>query len=320
MVVYVDLVFFTNLAVDGTVLLATAKARRLRPSRPRLAAAAVLGAFYAAFMFWSDVPYLYSFGAKVLVSAGMVLLAFGYGGPLAFVRTFGVFYTVNFVTLGGVVGFGSLLAFAGSPWSGMSITPDGGLVLDWRMQLGLLAIAFGLSVLLFQGTFKMKSKQAETRSLLWKAVIRLDGESWEIPALLDTGNRLYDPITRTPVMIVEASLWKGQLPAGWCDRLQAEPADKLVAELDDAGRDAFPWLHRIRFVPYRSVGGDSRLMLAVKPDAVTLSREDQPPLEVSRLLVGLDGGKLSPEGAYRAILHPDLISSGTGKPAASQPA
>jgi stage II sporulation protein GA (sporulation sigma-E factor processing peptidase) len=53
---------------------------------------------------------------------------------------------------------------------------------------------------------------------------------------------------------------------------------------------------------------------------VTLSREDRPPFEVSRLLVGLDGGRMSPEGVYRAILHPDLVSIGAGKPAASQPA
>ncbi|WP_219637763.1 sigma-E processing peptidase SpoIIGA [Cohnella sp. CFH 77786] len=320
MIVYVDLVFLTNLAVDGTVLLATAKARRLRPRRWRVVSAAMLGAAYAAALFWADVPYMYSLGAKLLVSVLMVLLSFGYGNPLAFIRTFGVFYAVNFVTLGGVIGLGTLLRSAGTPWSGMSFTPDGGLVLDWRLQLGLFAVAFALSIWLFHGASESRRRQADTDALLWKAEVRVDGETWEIPALLDTGNRLYDPISRIPVMIMEASVWKEKLPPGWSERLQQEPADRLAAELDEAEAGVFPWIGRLRFVPYRGVGGSTRLMLALKPDGVQLSREGHPPLHVQRLLIGLDGGTLSPDGAYRAILHPDMIANGAAKPAPSQPA
>lgn len=320
MVVYVDLVFLTNLAVDGTVLLATAKTRRLRPAKWRLLSAATLGAAYAAAMFWADVPYMYSFGAKLLVSGLMVLIAFGYGGPLAFARVVGVFYTVNFVTLGGVIGIGTLLNAAGAPWSGMTVSPEGGLVLDWRMQLGLFAAAFGLSLWLFRGTSEGKRKQADTESLLWEAEIRIDGETWKVPALLDTGNRLYDPLSRMPVMVMEAALWKQHLPEGWTDRLQGESADRLVSELDETGRDQFRLLHRLRLVPYRGVNGSSKIMLAFKPDAVTLTREDSPPLTIHRLLIGLDGGALSPDGVYRAILHPEMLADGTRTPVPPQPA
>ncbi len=320
MFVYVDLVFLTNLAVDGTVLLATAKTRRLRPAKWRLLSAAFLGAAYAAAMFWADVPYMYSFGAKLLVSGLMVLIAFGYGGPLAFARVFGVFYTVNFVTLGGVVGIGTLLNAAGSPWSGMAVTPDGGLVLDWRMQLGLFAAAFGLSLWLFRGTSEGKRKQADTDALLWEAEIRIDGETWMVPALLDTGNRLYDPISRMPVMVVEAALWKRHLPEGWTDRLQGESADVLVSELDETVRDRFRLLNRLRLVPYRGVNGNSKIMLAFKPDAVTLSQEGRPQLTIHRLLIGLDGGVLSSDGVYRAILHPEMLTDGIETPVPPQPA
>lgn len=321
MIVYVDLVFLTNLAVDGTVLLATAKARRLRPARLRVAGAAVLGAAYAAALFWADVPYLYSLGAKLFVSVLMVLLAYGYGSPLIFVRNFGVFYAVNFVTLGGVIGLSTLLRSAGSPWSGMTFTPQGGVVLDWRMQLGLFAATFALSLWLFIGASEGRKKQADTAALMWTAEIRIDGETWEVPALLDTGNRLYDPISRIPVMILEASVWRDKLPDGWCERLQGESADRLVTELGDSeGDGGFPWLGRLRFVPYRGVNGGTRMMLALKPDSVSLSREGHSAMLIQRLLVGLDGGSLSPDGAYRAILHPDMITSGAARPAPSQPA
>jgi len=319
MVVYVDLVFFSNLAVDGVVLLATAKARRLHPARWRIALSASVGAAYAAILFWAEVPYLYSLGAKLAVSMLMLLIAFGYGGPIAFLRTFGMFYVLNFVTLGGVLGAGSLLQAGGSPMHDFTITPDGGIVLDWRMQLGLFAVAFALSVWLFYGVAESRRKQAETRSLIWTAKIRIGEETLEVPALLDTGNRLYDPLTRTPVMIVEAALVQHHLPPKWRERLLNEPAEVLVSELDDESRERFPWLSRLRLVPYRGAGGKPRFMLAIKPDSATFVREDHQALQADRLLVGLDGGELSAEGAYRAILHPELISNGIPVPNPYQP-
>jgi stage II sporulation protein GA (sporulation sigma-E factor processing peptidase) len=320
MTVYVDLVFFTNLAVDGTVLLATAKVRRLRPSRSRLFAAAFLGALYAAAMFWANIPYLYSFGAKVLISLLMVLLSFGYGGPLQLVRNFGVFYLVNFTTLGGVIGIEFLLQSADSPWGGMTYTEEGGLTLQWQMQLGLFITAFLLSVWLFRSTSETRKKGQDLAQLVWDIEIKVGDGSWKIKALLDTGNRLYEPLTRIPVMIMEASIWKDELPPGWCDRLKGESPDQLIAEMDAHFSDVYRWGGRLRLVPYRAVNGNTRLMLAVKPDVVLLSREGHPPLQVNRVLVGLDGGTLSSEGTYRAIVHPDMAQAGPVSPAPSQPA
>lgn len=320
MTVYVDLIFFTNLAVDGTVLLATAKARHLHPSRSRLFAAAILGALYAAVMFWAHIPYMYSFVVKVLVSLIMVLLAFGYGGPLQLARTFGAFYLVNFATLGGVIGFSYLLQFSGSPWGGMSYTADGGVLLEWQMQLGLFATTFLLSIWLFRSTSETRRRSGEIEQLFWDIEIKVDSRSWQLRGLLDTGNRLYDPLTRIPVMIIEASIWKEDLPKGWCDRLKVESPDKLISEMDAITSVSYSWGNRLRLVPYRAVNGHSRLMLAVKPDVVLLSREGHPPFEVTRVLIGLDSGALSSEGNYQAIVHPDLAPADTVASVPSQPA
>jgi stage II sporulation protein GA (sporulation sigma-E factor processing peptidase) len=320
MIVYVDLVFFTNLAVDGTVLLATAKVRRLRPSRSRLFAAAFMGAFYAAAMFWIQIPYMYSFGAKVMISLFMVLLSFGYGGPLQFVRNFGTFYLVNFATLGGVIGLSYLLQSTGSPWGGMTFTADGGILLEWQMQLGMFITTFLLSIGLFKSTSETRRKRQELEHLFWDIEIKVEDRCWSIRALLDTGNRLYDPLTRIPVMIMEANIWKDELPPGWCERLKGESPDRLISEMDAHFSEAYSWGNRLRLIPYRAVNGNSRLMLAVKPDAVLLSRKGHPPIEVTRVLIGLDGGTLSSEGTYHAIVHPDMANADPVSSAPSQPA
>lgn len=321
MTVYVDLVFLTNLAVDGTVLLATAKARQLRPSRSRLFAAALLGALYAALMFWAHIPYMYSFVVKVLISLIMVLLSFGYGGPLQLVRNFGAFYLVNFATLGGVIGLSFLLQSSGSPWGGMSYTADGGVLLEWQLQLGLFVTTFLLSIWLFRSTSETRRRREDLEQLFWDIEVRVEESSWSFKGLLDTGNRLYDPLTRIPVMIMEASIWKENLPQGWCERLKVESPDKLISEMDEVTSVSYAWGNRLRLVPYRAVNGQSsRLMLAVKPDVVLLSREGHPPIEVTRVLIGLDSGTLSSEGNYRAIVHPDMAHADPVVSVPSQPA
>ncbi|MBB6636315.1 sigma-E processing peptidase SpoIIGA [Cohnella thailandensis] len=319
MTVYVDLVFLTNLAVDGTVLLLTAKVRKLRPKRRRVALSSGLGAAYAALMFLVSVPYLYSFAGKLLVSLLMLLCAFGYGGLLRFVRIFVAFYVVNFATLGGVIGTSFLLTQSGSPWEAITITEEGGLLLSWQLQLGLFAAAFALSVWMFRGASATTEHQQRLEALLVDVAVTVDGENWSCRGLVDTGNRLYDPLTRIPVMMMEASIWKDKLPSGWANRLQNEPADRLLSELDSLGEDGFAWGERLRLIPYRSLNGVTRLLLAIKPDSVSIANGSEERI-YRRVLIGMDGGSISPDGTYRAIVHPDLGMTDSSPSVPSQPA
>lgn len=320
MIVYVDMVFLSNLAVDGAVLLTTAKVRRLRPKRRRIALSAGMGAVYAAGMFAWDVPYLYSFAAKVLVSLAMVVCAFGYGSPLRLARLFGTFYLVSFATLGGVLGLTFLLRQTGAPWSDMSLTPDGGMLLELPMQSVLMAVCFALSVWLFRGASASAERTGRLDALIVNVAVTIAGEIRECRGLVDTGNRLYDPLTRVPVMMMEASLWKERLPAGWAERLRDEPADRLVAELDGDASEGYAWGDRLRLIPYRGVNGNTRLLLAIKPDSVAIGRDGAPSRDYKRVLIGMDGGTLSPDGSYRAIVHPDLGMSFEAETIPSQPA
>ncbi|MBB6673212.1 sigma-E processing peptidase SpoIIGA [Cohnella nanjingensis] len=320
MTVYVDLVFLSNLTMDAAVLLATAKARRLRPAKRRVAASATLGAAYAAAMFVATVPFLYTFGAKVGVSILMVLLAFGYGGPLRFARHLGSFYLASFAALGGMIGISSLLKYAGSPWELMEVTSSGSVAISFRMSAGLFAVTAAIAIWLYRGEKASVQSRDRLEALLADVSVRIDGQVWRCRGIVDTGNRLYDPLTRIPVMIMEAAVWRDQLPSGWADRLREEPADRLVSELDPSAPDGFAWSDRLRLVPYRGVNGSTRLMLAIKPDAVEIAVPGGNPLTHRRVLVGLDGGTLSAEGAYRAIVHADLTLADEQASAPSQTA
>jgi stage II sporulation protein GA (sporulation sigma-E factor processing peptidase) len=48
-------------------------------------------------------------------------------------------------------------------------------------------------------------------------------------------------------------------------------------------------------------------MLAVKPDEVSI-RQGEKVTTSAKVFVGIEGGTLSADGTYRAIIHPALVS------------
>ncbi|MNJ58808.1 Sporulation factor SpoIIGA [compost metagenome] len=154
-------------------------------------------------------------------------------------------------------------------------------------------------------------------SCLAEVQVRIEEITVKCTGLIDTGNQLKDPLTRWPVMVMEASLWGQVLPESFIGRLAAEQADNLIMEWTD--EESFPWRDRLRLVPYRGINRGSQFMLALKPDEVAVLQDGRK-LTTSRVLIGLDGGKLSAEATYRAIIHPILmegIADGAALPASA---
>ncbi len=120
----------------------------------------------------------------------------------------------------------------------------------------------------------------------------------------DTGNRLFDPLTRTPVMVTELALWEEYLPEAFIQRAKRMRAEEIVHDLD--GR-TMVWRDRWRLVPYKGIHHGTSFMLALKPDRVIVHAGSQE-YEVSKVLIGLKPDRLNSEAAYRAIIHPELVN------------
>lgn len=155
---------------------------------------------------------------------------------------------------------------------------------------------------LLQGSAFFTNQKEQLETYIGEVVVEIDGVSVSCPGLLDTGNRLCDPLTRIPVMVMESTLWEGHLPAAWKGRLTQDGADRLLLETDG---QSFAWQDRMRLVPYRGINRGASFMLALKPDLVTIKLGEDI-FYSKRVLIGLDGGTLSGDGAYRAVIHPDL--------------
>ncbi|MCT1397747.1 MULTISPECIES: sigma-E processing peptidase SpoIIGA [unclassified Paenibacillus] len=310
MVVYIDLIFLANLVIDGMLLALTAWMRRVKPRWWRLVLSSVVGALYVVMMFVPQLSFLFTFLIKFGLSLIMLWIAFGFASLQSYLRNLGAFYMVNFAAAGGIIGVHYLVQNSGELFSGIWYTTSGGLSFELKVGFWFACITFFVVVFGFKAVQTTKRKTENREALLGEVSVWIGSAKISCVGLLDTGNQLSDPLTRTPVMVMEAALWEAHLPQGWSKQLMEGEPDKLIMGL---AAEEFEWQDRLRLVPYRGVNRGAAFMLALKPDMVRIELGGFE-YSASKVLIGLDGGTLSGDRAYRAIIHPALTEGeGTTK-------
>lgn len=296
--IYVDVIFLMNFLTDGALLLATAWTRKQKVRPWRIAAASAIGSLYVLLMLAPDFAPMFSFVVKFAVSLIMVGVSFGYGGWQALLSNLAAFYLIAFAAAGGIYG---LYYYFLDPEDVLTSILTG--VFEWTVGYGFIAVGIVVTIWWFLRVFR-GAKQKETLAA-HSAQVEVEVKDYRLTCtgLVDTGNQLYDPLTKTPVMIMEATLWKEVLPDVWLKRIQTSDADTIVAAM---GEDEFIWQDRLRIVPYRGVNRSTQFMLAFKPDRVRVAYAGRT-WETGKVLIGFDGGTLSSDGSYQAIIHPMLL-------------
>jgi stage II sporulation protein GA (sporulation sigma-E factor processing peptidase) len=305
MVVYLDLIFMTNLLMDGAVLATTAWARRKRVVWWRLALAAGLGAGYVFVLFLPGWHALFTFAVKSIFSVFMIMTAFGFSSLQNLARDLGMFYFVNFAYAGCMFGVRYLLLSSSDVLNGILLTQTGSTLYQFSIGPLLTVVTAAAAIVLVRNVFVFTRRKQEMAGLLAEVTVVIGDVEAACTGLIDTGNQLYDPLTRTPVMVMEAEKWRPWLPPSWLERIRRCEVDQLVAGF---GEETFIWQDRLRLIPYRGIGQGTQFMLALKPDRVIVKQGDQT-RDIAKVLVGLDGGSLSHDRAYQAIIHPAIIAN-----------
>jgi len=256
-------------------------------------------------MFAPGLSFLYTFILKFALSLLMLWTAFGFGSLQHYVRNLAAFYGVNFAAAGGVFGLYYLLQSSGELWEGLWFTRTGGLGFELQISMAFVLLAAAAALYVYRTTWSGRKRVERTKAHLAEVSVVIDGLERTCVGLVDTGNQLYDPLTRTPVMVMEAAIWQTELPPSWINRIRDAQVDQLLAGLDE---DDSPWRDRLRLVPYRGINRGTQFMLALKPDRVRIEQDGVSYVSV-KVLIGLDGGKLVSDGTYQAIVHPSLLES-----------
>ena len=267
-IVYLDELFLLNLVIDYFLLLAAARICALPFRRGRFAAAAALGGLWSSL---SLVPALAFLRLPVLypvLALGMTLAAFGKERHIF--RCFFAFLGVS-ALFGGAV-------YAAALHRGIS--SRGPLM---RLDLRVLALSFALCWTLVNLVFRRSAKHA-ARSLR-EVTLERKGRRVSFRALEDTGNDLYDPLTGRSALVAEADALDALFPELPPDCLRGSPADAVLR------------LPGSRLLPYADVSGKTRLLLAFRPDRITVDGEAR-----DDLIAAVTPGSLGGRGSYQAVI------------------
>ena len=280
-VVYVDTLFFLNLAVDYFLLVLTAKVTGVYIKRSRLLASALVGALLAVLLYFPPLPKALALLLRLAVCCVTALAAFIGEPGKSWPRLLGIFVMVTLLLAGIVLGLSEL--------GGGARMQNG--VLYFEISGTVMALSF-MAVYVLSGLVLGKGRASPGRS--YQEVTAEMGErTVRFRALTDSGNLLRDPMSGRKVIVVEsraiAPLFGG-MTGELLQSLDALAPETALEQLRRCGNTPF-WL-----LPARTAAQNA-LMVVFRPEKLYIDgnlREDY--------ILGLAGRQLEIGGDCRALM------------------
>ncbi|WP_059170059.1 sigma-E processing peptidase SpoIIGA [Bacillus sp. FJAT-27445] len=306
MTVYLDVIWALNLFFD--CLLLSLAAIVLKKAIPlwRIAAGGFIGSLIILLHFTPLGIYSGHPVSKLLFSAFMVLTAFGYKGIKFFLAALAALYFSTFLIGGALMGAHYFLQTGGvaSRTFLASVSSGFGDPVSWAFVLIGFPLAWHFSKNRLEANEMAKIKFGQ----LVGVQVSINGETYDYTGLVDSGNQLYDPLSRLPVMFASVKNAIGSLP-GPLALASSNPEAIIYGEkkLDSE------WEHRLRIIPFSVVGQENQLVLAIKPDLVTITQGEKI-YKTSKVLVSFTLQELSSDGTFECIVHPKMLTGIPGGP------
>ena len=135
-----------------------------------------------------------------------------------------------------------------------------------------------------------------------KVSVKIEKETLIFKGLVDSGNQLYDPLSKQPVMFVSIKNQMDTIPQS-IKKLADDP------EILITGKGELPeeWQNRLRIIPTRVIGQEHQLIIAVKPESILIEHKETQYL-CEKGLVSFTIKPLSSEDAFQCIVHPKMLT------------
>jgi stage II sporulation protein GA (sporulation sigma-E factor processing peptidase) len=299
---YLDVIWLLNVCVDFILLWLTGLILKRQYALWRIAIGSLVG---SAIIILSFSPYAFLVGnplVKLLFSVVMVYSAFGFKRLRYFFANLLMFYFVTFLTGGILIGTHYFLTFDPDSKTTVLLASIKGFgdPVSWVFVMLALPAAWYFSKSRMDSVEYIKIQYDQLVDVSFK----IDAFEVNVKGLVDSGNQLQDPISKTPVMIVSVSSMSGNIP---------EEINVLCGEAEEifSGHSNLDvnWSDRLRIVPAQSVGRKSQLLAAIKPDSITL-KDHESSWSANGLIV-FRKEPLSSDESFGAIVHPKMAA---GKP------
>ncbi|WP_027414505.1 sigma-E processing peptidase SpoIIGA [Aneurinibacillus terranovensis] len=300
MTIYADVIFAVNLLIDYMLLAATAYIRRVPYKKWRMVASSTCGAMYTIFIFFPPLSFAYTILAKFIFSCMMIWLVFGRIRVWGFVQLLVTFYFISFFIGGGLFALHFFLQGKSQLVNEIIVTHSGSASSVAAPTFLLLVIGFPAMWWLTKKGYRSVEASRQKDVQYVEFTVEINEYTFSCTGFIDTGNQLHDPLSRTPVSIVELSVLESILPAQVTAAVKADDLSAFDLSMVDEG-----WLPRMRLIPYRTVSAQMRFLLAIRPDQVIVKTGEE--TYHTKMFIGLRTGSLASDGSYQAVVHPKAL-------------
>lgn len=293
---YLDAFLMENLLMNFAVLYITAWLVRIKPSIPRLTLSALLGAAYSCYSFLIGFGSDWMFGlSKVIVSFLMLLIAFHFVNIKSLLKMFAAFYGAGFLMAGAILGIMFAFKIPGQVENG---------VICWYYSSTALSLIMGVltTVLIVKTFLEIFRRKEVDNGLRADLKVELNGKHLQFSGLLDTGNELRDPLSGTPIVVIEYKRLRDLFDEK--TQKQLDNADDLVnafGSIDDFKR-------RLRLIPFKSIGKSAGVLPGIRTDRLYITYGGKTNVTENSVLC-VSNQSLSAAGEYEAIINPDILKN-----------
>ena len=289
MTIYVDVVLIENIIMNYIILFATGLVIKLKISQIRIIIASILGAAYSIIAYAGIFKIYSSFGLKILLSILIVYIAFNPQNFKKMWKYILIFYLTSFVFGGAVFA----LIYVVKP---QEILMKNGLFLGtYPLKTAILGAIIGFFIMVT--AFSIVKSKITKKDMFCDIEIKLNEKIIKTKAILDTGNLLKEPITNTPVVVVEHTLLYECIPKEILNNLEKiiggdfEKVPKKISE---------EYISKLKLIPYSSLGKTNGMLLGIKPEYLKVIGEEE---RVTRnVIIGIYNKSLTKKGEYRALM------------------
>lgn len=290
MTLYVDIIFLENIFMNSVILLATGVILKTRTIIWRNLVSSIIRSIYAIIIYVSHIEIYSSVFLKIILSCVIVYIAFKPPNIKSFFKHIAIFYLTSF-TFGGVAF--ALLYFV-RPQD--ILFQDGVLIGTYPIKIILAGGIIGFVIITI--SFKNIKGKLNRKDMYCSLRIYSGDKATVIKAIVDTGNFLREPITKTSVVIVENEKLIDIFPSSILNNVTNIINGKDV--------DLGEFSARIRAIPFKSLGRENGLLLGIKVDEIEVEYQDIQ-YKHNDVIVGIYNGILSRTGKYAGLIGVDLI-------------
>ena len=292
--IYLDIIFFENLIMNSIILYAASIILKLKPKFFRILISSAIGSIYSIILYITEMKIYSSIISKIILSIIMTYVAFNPQNVKKMWKQILIFYLTSFV-FGGVALY--LIYF---------LKPQ-----DILMKNGMYVGEYALKVIMLGGivafvvikiSLKIIKTKINPKDMYCKIKIKLNEKEIETTAMVDTGNLVKEPITNTPVIIVESSLLYEIIPKEILNNLE----DVLSGDLSNIPEKIQEkYISKMRCIPFKSLGKENGMLLGIKSDEIEVIKDDENKM-IKNAIIGIYDKSLTKRGEYRALVGIDL--------------